>query len=125
MEAWDPFNHTHDPILPPFRVELTHLGSADNHSVHIIREDFSSFGVAGGKRRKFASLVPFWKKAGVQRVYVIGGSQSNQLLAASQILTQYDIDFRLVAKKSHHRGPGNFFFTRILASEEKWIFIEF
>ena len=89
--------------------------------VFLKREDEAGYAISGGKLRKFAGLIPYWKATGIKRILVIGGSQSNQVLAAAQILRHEGLEFRLVVKKSHHYGPGNAFLTEMLVPRSEWI----
>ncbi len=110
-----------EQLLPHTRIHSIPMPVLQGGQVFLKREDEAGYAVAGGKMRKFASLIPHWKKAGIKKVFVIGGSQSNQVLAASQILRQEGIDFQLVVKEGHFEGPGNAFLTELLVPSAEWV----
>ncbi len=110
-----------EQLLPRTRIHPISLTVPNGGQVFLKREDEAGYAVSGGKMRKFASLVPYWKSTGTKKVFVIGGSQSNQVLASAQILRQEGIDFQLVVKEGHFDGPGNSFLTEILVPSSEWI----
>lgn len=107
-------------LLPHSRIHPIPMPVPAGGSVFLKREDEAGYAIAGGKLRKFASLIPFWRTNGINQVAVIGGSQSNQVLAATQILKQEGIDFRLFVKQGYHEGPGNAFLTQLLVPRSEW-----
>ena len=112
-----------DSLLPTPRIHTIPMPVPGGGQVFLLREDEAGYALAGGKLRKFASLLPAWRKQGIEEVFVIGGSQSNQVLAASQVLTQQQMRFQLFVREGHFQGPGNQFLSRILVPEENWNWI--
>lgn len=86
----------------------------------ILREDESGFGISGTKRRKLASLIPWLKKERIDQVAVIGGANSNHVVAVVQALNEAKIQvqgFLLEGRDGPKRG--NAMLTSLLLSEEK------
>lgn len=92
--------------------------------LYVLREDEMGFAVAGGKRRKYAALIPWLQSQGIQQVAVIGSLHSNNVLAAAQLLTEAGISLHLFLKSSHHSGPGNAFLTELLVPKSAWTVVE-
>lgn len=106
-------------MIPFPQTRLHRLEVADQKGCRIWlkREDEAGGTIAAGKFRKFASLLPWLKLQEVQQVVVIGSAQSNQVLAAAQLLPQAGIKPIFFLKQGNHNGPGNAFLTRLLSSE--------
>lgn len=92
--------------------------------VYLLREDETGFAVAGGKRRKFGSLVPWLQAEAFEQVVVIGSLHSNNVLAAAQFLLEAGIQPILFLKQAHFEGPGNAFFTELLIPRSEWQIVE-
>ncbi len=92
--------------------------------IYVKREDESGFGSSGSKRRKFASLIPHLIQEEVELALLIGGANSNHIVAATQLLRQYGIPFQLFLKKYHGKViAGNSFLIHLLEDEKniQWI----
>lgn len=120
MQESDPWDNS---LISPSRIHPLPLPSLHGNSVFIKREDEVGYALSGGKLRKFASLIPFLKREGFQQVIVIGGSHSNQVLAAVQLLRQAGLGFQLFLKEGHHEGPGNGFLIEMLVPRSEWTVI--
>jgi len=107
-------------LLPRSRVHAIPMASETQNRVFLKREDEVGYALSGGKMRKFAGLIPYLKSENFQEVVVIGGSHSNQVLAAAQLLLQAGIDFQLFLKEGHHTGPGNSFLIEMLVPQSEW-----
>ena len=100
-----------------------------NGKLFIKREDELSSGIAGSKFRKYASLIPFLKKENFDEVIVIGGMNSNNIVAAMQLLREFSIKAKFLIHQSYVAAPiGNELWTRMLLhkkiieyiSSEEW-----
>ena len=91
-----------------------------SNEVYLLREDEAGFAVAGGKRRKYAALVPWLQEQGYAQVAVIGSLHSNNVLAASQFLLEAGLRPVLFLKEAHFEGPGNAFLTELLVPRSEW-----
>lgn len=90
----------------------------------ILREDESGFGISGTKRRKMASLIPWLQLHQIDQVAVIGGANSNHVVAVAQALNEAKIrvqGFLLEGRESPKRG--NAMLASLLIPEEQitWI----
>jgi 1-aminocyclopropane-1-carboxylate deaminase/D-cysteine desulfhydrase-like pyridoxal-dependent ACC family enzyme len=83
----------------PLRSRVHPLRLGGDTVVSIKRDDELSFGASGSKVRKYASLVPYLAKLGVTDAIVIGGQNSNNVLAAAQYLPERDITPHLVLRE--------------------------
>lgn len=81
------------------------------------------FGMSGGKLRKYASLLPFLSKRRIQRVALIGGANSNQLLSAAMVLREYLKQPVIFAKRTRFMG-SNQQLLRLLVPAEDWHWVE-
>ncbi|MEO0469712.1 MAG: pyridoxal-phosphate dependent enzyme [Bacteroidota bacterium] len=82
------------------------------------REDESGFGVSGGKRRKYASLLPWLVQKTPSVIGLIGGANSNHLVAMMQLLRERSMPFELFVKASHQkRTKGNAFLIDLLMGD--------
>ena len=112
-----------ESLLPSPRLHTIPMPVPAGGQVSLLREDEAGYAMAGGKLRKFASLLKAWRRSEIDEVYVIGGSQSNQVLAAAQVLIQQQMPFQLFVREGHFQGPGNQFLSRLLVPEDKWNWI--
>lgn len=99
---------------------LSHFG--DN--VYVKREDESGFSCSGTKKRKFASLIPYLERHGIQLAILVGGANSNHIVALSQILLERKIPFHLFLKQSNQAYlQGNAFLLKLLTAGENisWV----
>lgn len=111
-----------DDILYSSRV---HPLLSFGEGVYVKREDESGFACSGTKRRKFASLLPHLQKHKIEEALLIGGANSNHIMALSQLLREKKVDFRLFLKKANQDyTQGNGFLLRLLANENQIQWIE-
>lgn len=99
------------------RVHPIQLG--ENHRVWIKREDELSASISGSKLRKFASLIPYFKKERVEYVVAIGGPHSNNLVGLVQLLKENEIEFHLLVRAPADRSlRGNALLLAMLSMPE-------
>ena len=104
------------------RIHKLSLFSNNEQHVYIKREDETGFLVAGTKRRKYASLLPWLKKEGIKHVALIGGEHSNHLPAFVQLCRENNIGFTLFVKKAHQQAyRGNRFLLHLLTYEDEFV----
>lgn len=90
---------------------LSHFGE----HVYVKREDESGFSCSGTKKRKFASLIPYLIKHQVQLALLVGGANSNHIVALAQLLLEHQIPFHLFLKQSNQPYvQGNAFLLKLL-----------
>lgn len=109
--------------------ELTDSGWLADSRVHplnsipdtwILREDESGFGISGTKRRKMASLIPWLQQHQIDQVAVIGGANSNHVVAVALALNEAKIrvqGFLLEGREGPKRG--NAMLASLLIPEEQ------
>lgn len=93
-------------------------------NIFVKREDESAFGTSGSKRRKYASIFPWLKQGGFEKVALIGGAHSNHIVGMLQLLLERGIDYHLFLKESHTKIiGGNRLWLELLANPERitWI----
>ncbi len=91
-----------------------------NGKLFIKREDELSSGISGSKYRKYASLIPFLLKENFDEVVIIGGSNSNNVIAAMQLFRENKIPFSLLLLENHSSSPkGNELWMKMLLGNEK------
>ncbi len=125
---WERVHHlcTED-LLYSSRIHSLSSFSTPLADVYIKREDESAFGISGYKKRKFASLLPHLIRGGFEEIILLGGSHSNHIVAAIQLLTEHTLPYKLFLKKSHSSGDhGNKFLLSLLTQPEKihWVEIQ-
>ena len=114
-----------EDLLYSSRIHSLKSFSTPQSPVYIKREDESSFGISGYKKRKFASLLPYLKHHQFEEVWLVGGAHSNHIVAAAQLLKEQGIPFRLALKKpSTSSARGNLFLLALLTSPEDILWIE-
>ncbi|MBB65347.1 MAG: 1-aminocyclopropane-1-carboxylate deaminase [Waddliaceae bacterium] len=90
--------------------------------VFVKRDDELGFGITGSKLRKFASLLPVLRQK-AKELIVIGGAQSHNVCALSQLLLEEGIPFQLYlceARQQAARGVG--LIIRLLGKDRiRWI----
>lgn len=92
--------------------------------VYVKREDESSFGISGCKKRKYASLIPWLIQQDIKVVGLIGGARSNHIAGLLQLLRENRIDAHLFLKQTHHHSlQGNQLLLHLLTdpSDISWI----
>ncbi|MBK8673777.1 MAG: 1-aminocyclopropane-1-carboxylate deaminase [Bacteroidetes bacterium] len=117
-----PINLCDESLLFHSRVHA--LSDNEYPDTWIKREDESSFGISGSKKRKYASLIPFLKKNKFDCVGVIGGSNSNNVIGLVQLLIENQLNFKLFLKTNNSiANSGNGFLLSLLSKKEKIIFV--
>ena len=92
----------------------------ESGKLFIKREDELSSGISGSKYRKYASLIPFLLKENFDEVVIIGGSNSNNVIASMQLFRENKIPFHLMLLENHSTTPkGNELWMKMLLGEEK------
>ncbi len=93
-----------------------------NHQGFFVkREDDFGFCIAGGKGRKFASLIPWLKKEKKNAAILIGSEASNNVLAGAQLLRQNGIKPILVLRESRTLDvlPNSFFSSLFVPESDR------
>ena len=131
MDHWDSKSfwtqiHSHciSSLLYPSRVHVLPSFSAPTRTVYTLREDESSFGISGYKKRKLASLFHHVAAHPYQELIVIGGAYSNHVVGILQLAREQRIPVKLLLKETPHKPTaGNFFLLSLLAHPEEihWI----
>ncbi|WP_367607623.1 pyridoxal-phosphate dependent enzyme [Legionella sp. W05-934-2] len=91
---------------------------------YVKREDELSGAIRGNKLRKYQSIIPYLSSNNIQRLIIIAGPQSNNLLAALQIAREHRLDVTaLLLKPWSHLNQGNFSASRLFLNEQDicWI----
>src|SRR6185437_1050634 len=96
------------PLPLHSRVHRLYLhAGAREHGAWVKRDDELSFGASGSKVRKYSSLLPDLVRQWATHGVVIGGQNSNNVLAAVQYLPEHGITPVLVLREQRDRGlPG-------------------
>lgn len=112
-------------LLPETRLHSLPLSGHLSNRIFVKRDDEAAFALAAGKMRKYASLIPWLQQAAYNGVIVIGGSHSNNVLAAAQLLPQYGLEVALLVKASHTSiDKGNALLTHLLQPQTTWHQVE-
>lgn len=109
------------------RIHKINRNCKDSNSPHcnIMREDELSSGIIGSKFRKYTSLIPYLKKRGVAQVGIIGGPNSNNTLAALQLMKENGIHPMLFIRRAADESlKGNSLYSSMLCSANERIIIE-
>ena len=89
------------------------------------REDETGFAISGGKKRKYASLLPFLLKNGHQSVVLGGSAASNNIAGLAQLLIENNIKPILLLKRGNAPvNKGNLMLTSLLVPETQIIWLE-
>ena len=116
--SFSPFSFCDTELLYHSRTHL--LKSYPSAQVFLKREDESGFGISGCKKRKYASLIPFLEKSNFEKVGIIGGASSNNVIGLVQLLREKNIAFHLFLKGNHADSQkGNAFFLKLLTHSEE------
>ena len=108
-----------EDLLYSSRIHPLSSFSTPQATVYIKREDESAFGISGYKKRKFASLIPHLITGEFEEILLIGGSHSNHIVAAVQLLKEHNLPYKLFLKKSHSaENNGNKFLLSLLTQAE-------
>jgi 1-aminocyclopropane-1-carboxylate deaminase/D-cysteine desulfhydrase-like pyridoxal-dependent ACC family enzyme len=112
-------------LVPQTRIHPINLISTyPDAKIWLKREDEAGYAIAGGKKRKFSSLIPYLKAHGYQEVAIVAGANSNHLLASLQLLREADIRTMTFRKAAYQTNLGNGFLTSLLETEETTRIIE-
>ncbi|MCB9235734.1 MAG: pyridoxal-phosphate dependent enzyme [Bacteroidia bacterium] len=109
-------------LLPQTRVHKLREQPFSNATLWVKREDEAGFAVAGGKLRKYASLLPALQKRGIREVAVIGNEAGNNVAGLAQFLTEWGIQATFFLKKSHAKFSGNRFLLQLLQDQSRLIY---
>lgn len=91
---------------------------------YVKREDELSGAIRGNKLRKYASLVPYLCAQNIQRLIIIAGPQSNNLLAALQIAREQQWAVTAFLLKPWSRlTQGNFEKSSLFLAEQDIIWV--
>jgi 1-aminocyclopropane-1-carboxylate deaminase len=93
-------------LVPQTRVHAWWNDGAHSQMIFLKREDTSQYGMTAGKQRKFASILP--KLIHCKKVAVIGGANSNHVVAAAMLLREKGIEVVPFLKKTHAAGTNPF-----------------
>ena len=114
-----------EDLLYSSRIHRLRSFSTPQTPVFLKREDESSFGISGYKKRKFASLIPFLLQKQFEEVWLIGGAHSNHIIGAVQLLNEQGIPFKLALKKPAYPSVrGNSFLLALLTQPEDILWVE-
>ncbi|MBA2655700.1 MAG: 1-aminocyclopropane-1-carboxylate deaminase [Tatlockia sp.] len=105
---------------------IHHLNHFPNQGVscYVKRDDELGCGISGSKLRKYASLLPYLLDKNIRHLIIIGGAQSNNLLAALQIAREFQFNLTaFLIKPRSDKIQGNFKLSRLFFCEEeiRWI----
>ncbi len=112
------------PWIRPQRIHRLRTVSSQDEPVDLLREDECSFGMSGSKRRKLASLLPWLRDRGIQKVGVVGGVHSNHVVGLLQALREWGCSIRLFLLESKSNTKrGNAFLLDLLSHQDEieWI----
>lgn len=106
-----------DPeLLPQTRIHPIDLLPGHPARIFLKREDEAGYAIAGGKKRKFASLIPWLHQQGFAAITLLGGANSNNVLAALQLLREQNIRPIVFQKSSEKTNSGNGLLSRLLTN---------
>lgn len=126
-ETTEPNTPDHGKFVLKTRIHQLRLErhTACELPIYIKREDELSSGVIGSKLRKYSSLVPRLKEEDVKHVALISGPNSNNAIAALQLLKEEEIKVSLfVRKAADTKIEGNGLLASMLCPKENIIEIE-
>ena len=112
-------------LLPATRIHEFSLLPEHPARIFLKRDDEAGFAISAGKKRKFASFISWLKQEGYVGALVIGGSNSNHVLAAAQLLPEQGLKATLFVKAAHAPAAcGNAFLTNLLQAKADWHIID-
>ncbi len=92
---------------------------------YVKREDELSGAIRGNKLRKYQSLAPYLLDKRIQRLIIIAGPQSNNLLAAVQIAREHQLGVTaLLLKPWSSLNQGNFCSSTLFLSDQDVIWVD-
>lgn len=93
-------------------------------NVFLKREDELSCGISGSKKRKYTSIIKYLLKHNVKHVFIIGGTHSNNILSALQVLREHQFQITVMLLKANSDlMKGNFKLSRLFLEEENIIWV--
>ncbi|MEM6268604.1 MAG: pyridoxal-phosphate dependent enzyme [Bacteroidota bacterium] len=106
-----------DPSLLP-RTRIHPINLLPQHPAHLWlkREDEAGYAVAGGKLRKFASLLPYLQREQFDAVLLVGGASANHTVAALQLLRASGIEPITFTRALPRSNAGNHLLFRLLTA---------
>lgn len=108
-----------DPgLVPQTRIHPINLLPGHPAQTFLKREDEAGFAIAGGKKRKLASLIPWLHSQGISTVTLLGGANSNNVLAALQLFREQNIRPIVFQKAGEQSNSGNGLLTRLLINPD-------
>jgi 1-aminocyclopropane-1-carboxylate deaminase len=110
-------------LVPQTRVSPWRSLGPQAPSIYLKHEDEGRFAITANKLRKFASILPQLREAGIRQAVVIGSANSNNVVAACQLLLQEGIRPLPFLKKTAAAGT-NQFLLRLLVDESDWQLID-
>lgn len=119
----DILSHCEADLLTPTRVHRLREFADVSAEVWVKREDESGFVLSGCKKRKYASLLPYLRTQG-REVIVIGGANSNHVVAFCSLLREAGLPCRLFLKTGHASATsGNGLLRHLLTDEAeiRWV----
>lgn len=103
---------------------LNHFPSIDGECF-VKRDDELACGISGTKLRKYASLIPHWHELAIERLIIIGGAQSNNVVAALQVARENGWDVTLLLLKPYQLPQsGNYVLSQLMLDEEDIHWVE-
>lgn len=92
---------------------------------YVKRDDELGCGISGSKLRKYASLMPVLIQKGIRHLLIIAGPQSNNLLAALQMVREYQLNVTAFLIKPRNLDVrGNFRLSLLFLNEHEIIWID-
>ena len=92
---------------------------------YVKRDDELGCGINGTKLRKYASIIPFFKTKDIRHLIIIGGAQSNNLLAALQVARELQLKVTLFLLKPKYVGVrGNLKLSLLFIDERDIVWVE-
>ena len=99
--------------------------SSEHFSCYVKRDDELSCGISGTKLRKYSSIIPFLINKKIERLAIIAGPQSNNLLAALQIARELQLEVTaFLLRPKHQLVQGNFKLSLMFLETEDIVWVE-
>ncbi|MCE0723962.1 MULTISPECIES: 1-aminocyclopropane-1-carboxylate deaminase [Legionella] len=91
---------------------------------YVKRDDELGCGISGSKLRKYASLFPCLIEEGIQHLIIIAGPQSNNLLAALQLVREFKLKVTAFLIQSWQLElRGNYKLSRLFLEEREIVWV--
>lgn len=92
---------------------------------YVKREDELGCGISGPKLRKYSSLVPYFKQQKIGHLIIIGGPQSNNLLAALQVARELKLKVTaFLIQPRTFEAKGNFKLSLLFLNPDEIIWVK-